>query len=521
MLFNSPFFILFFLPIVLLVYWALRQSGYTRGAVNALILASFFFYGWWDYHYLALIIGGILFNYGVCRQILSHRSQQKTGKLWLMLGIGVDLGLLGYFKYTDFLITNVNHLLGTQYPLMHIILPLGISFFIFQKIAFLVDAYRGEFDQISLRQFTAFVIFFPQLIAGPIPRHNELFVQFEDHRIPTFDWENMVLGMMAFGIGLFKKTVIADGLALWGSPYFKVVATGYNPTFIESWSSVLSYTFQIYFDFSGYSDMAIGLALLFGYQLPVNFFSPYKATNIIDFWRRWHMTLSRFLRDYLYIALGGNRKGYVRQKINLFLTMLIGGLWHGASWNFVIWGAMHGLYLSINHLWIEFKKKIGFSKSPTFLSIYFSRILTFLAIMLSWVFFRADNVHDALKIIETLFGFHGLTLNESHVLALGRFGQWLGVIPHRSEFFWGLPQVITLIGLLFIVWVMPNTYEYLNNTRVAILTYKEHTEHMFTHPWLKKLIWKPSLFHLIAGLCFIGTGSWYAIRGGEFLYFQF
>ncbi len=518
MLFNSPFFILFFLPITLGLYWAFRGTGRAKGAVNVLILASFFFYGWWDPRYLGLIGGGILFNYWVCRGIL--KAQAPTKKMLMIFGVVANLGLLAYFKYTDFFIQNCNGVFGTDYHLLHIILPLGISFFIFQKIAFLVDAYRGEFNEISLRQFTAFVIFFPQLIAGPIPKHNELFVQFKDEHIPPFDWECMALGITAFAIGLFKKTVVADGLALWASPFFKSMANGYVPTFIDSWAASISYTLQLYFDFSGYSDMAIGLALLFGYRLPVNFFSPYKAANIIDFWRRWHITLSRFLRDYLYISLGGNRKGVSRQKINLVLTMIIGGLWHGAAWTFVIWGMLHGLFLCLNHLWWELKEKLGISGRFGAFGLWMGRSITFLAIVISWVFFRADSTASAINILSTMFGFNGLTLNPSHVEALGPIAALIGAIPMRADFFWGVPQVLTLMGLLIFVWVAPNTYEYLNSAKTAILTYKDKAAPMLTTTphWV---CWKPSFVHTIIGSCIMGAGAWYAIRGGEFLYFQF
>ncbi len=521
MLFNSPFFILFFLPITLLFYWAFYSFGKTGAAVNSLILASFFFYGWWNPYYLILIISAILFNYFVCKAILTrNESKQNQKKFLLTLGVCSNLGLLIYFKYTDFLIEQSNRFLGSHLPLLHIVLPLGISFFIFQKIAFLVDAYRNEFQEISLKQFTAFVIFFPQLIAGPIPKHNELFVQFKEGEIPSFNWESMALGISSFAIGLFKKTVIADGLALWASPFFRAISEGYEPSFVDAWAGSVSYTFQLYFDFSGYSDMAIGLALLFGYRLPVNFFSPYKAANIIDFWRRWHITLSRFLKDYLYISLGGNRKGVSRQKINLILTMLIGGLWHGAGWTFILWGMLHGLYLCINHLWWELKDRFGISGKWGLGGIWIGRCITFFFIICAWVLFRADSAQSAVSIIATMLGFNGLTLNPSHIQALGPIAEWIGAVAKRSDFFWGLPQVSTLFGLLLFVWIAPNTYEYLNSNRLAIPTYKEKFK-IFPEKNYSWLLWKPSFVHTLLGSCIMGTGAWYAIRGGEFLYFQF
>ena len=469
--------------------------GRMRGAVNILILSSFFFYGWWDMRYLGLIAGGILFNYIICKRILKAPENRK--KRWMVLGVTANLGLLGYFKYTDFFIDTLNHNIGTNWTLPHIVLPLGISFFIFQKIAFLVDAYRGEFKEISLRQFTAFVIFFPQLIAGPIPKHNELFSQFKDKYVPPVDWECMAMGISAFAIGLFKKTVIADRLAMYCSPMFIDASSGIYPMFIDAWVGVLAYTFQLYFDFSGYSDMAIGLALLFGYRLPVNFFSPYKATSIIDFWRRWHITLSRFLKDYLYIGLGGNRQGLSRQKINLLLTMLIGGLWHGAAWTFVVWGMLHGLFLCLNHLWRELKDKLGISGRFGQTGMWIGRGLTFMAVSVSWTFFRSDSLASAYSITAGLIGLNGVYITFNPKTCLIFFGL----------FAW--------------VWFLPNTAEYLSSSKGAIPTYKaESKDNTKTAlpDWLK---WQPGYLHagFMAGLVVLATLHF--IRSSEFLYFQF
>ncbi len=502
MLFNSPFFILFFLPFTLAIYWIFRSKGKESTAVNALIIASFLFYAWWDVRYVALIGGGILFNYCICKQILKKSETHK--KLLLFLGVATNLGILGYFKYTDFLIQQTNSFLGTHYPLLNIVLPLGISFFIFQKIAFLVDAYRGEFQKISLQQFTAFVIFFPQLIAGPIPRHNELFVQFKKGETPPLDWENMALGISSFSIGLFKKTVIADRLAMYSSPMFINAADGIFPDFSSAWIGTLGFTFQLYFDFSGYSDMAIGLALLFGYHLPINFFSPYKANSIIDFWRRWHITLSRFLKDYLYIPLGGNRHGVERQKINLMITMLLGGFWHGASWTFVIWGLLHGLFLCINHLWWELKERLGLEGKLGALGPIAGRLLTFLSVTFAWVFFKADNLPAAYEICASLLGFRGFYFNIS------------------------ASTLLLFLALFTWVWAFPNSYEYLGSKKTSILTYQEPLDNRKKTDLpivqkLKKLLfyWQTNLIHaaFISGLVVLSTLHF--IRSSEFLYFQF
>lgn len=514
MLFNSPFFILIFLPLLFGVYGLMQFFKFPKAALRTLILGSFLFYAWWNPVYVLLIIAGIVFNYFICVKILEDFNKKK----FMIFGVSVNLGLLAFFKYTDFFIGTVNTTLGTQWPFLHIVLPLGISFFIFQKIAFLVDAYRGEVKSVDLQQFTAFVIFFPQLIAGPIPKHNELFDEFNPSNLPSFDSEKIAMGLSAFAIGLFKKTVIADGLALYAAPFFNAVAGGYNPTFVDCWASSLSYTLQLYFDFSGYSDMAIGLALLFGYRLPINFFSPYKATNIIDFWRRWHMTLSRFLRDYLYIGLGGNRLGESRQKINLVLTMLLGGLWHGASWTFVVWGLVHGLFLCLNHLWWEAKTALGWHQRFGLLGEWTGRILTFIALVFTWVLFRADSIHSAVHIISTMLGLHGLTLNASHVALLGPIAPLIGAVAQRSDFFWGVPQLAAIGGLTLWVWFAPNTYEYFNNPKFAFETYSLKS---LIKRWPAWLYWKVSLPHFLLAAALIGCGAWYSVRGGEFLYFQF
>jgi alginate O-acetyltransferase complex protein AlgI len=514
MLFNSPFFILFFLPLTLLIYRVLQALQCPRAAVRSLIVCSFFFYAWWNPIYVILIAAGIAFNYWVCQKIL-YAPNKKT---YLTLGVCANLGLLAYFKYTDFCIDSLNQFLGLDIPLLNIILPLGISFFIFQKIAFLIDAYRGEIKEVQFEQFTAFVIFFPQLIAGPIPKHNELFDEFHPDNLSKFDAEKFSMGLTAFGIGLFKKTVIADGVALYASPFFQAVEQGYIPTFIDSWSASISYTLQIYFDFSGYSDMAIGLALLFGYRLPLNFFSPYKASNIIDFWRRWHMTLSRFLRDYLYISLGGNRAGHSRQKFNLALTMLLGGLWHGANWTFVVWGLLHALFLCINHLWWELKAMLNWHDRFGWFGTALGRIVTFTCLIFTWVFFRAGSIPDAVHIASTMLGFHGITLNPTHVDMLGPIAKWIGAIPQRADFFWGLPQIGAIAGLMLWVWFAPNTYEYLNSKKAAFETYKLPTS---TFRWPNWVYWKVNPLHFVIASAFMGMGAWYSIRGGEFLYFQF
>jgi D-alanyl-lipoteichoic acid acyltransferase DltB (MBOAT superfamily) len=356
----------------------------------------------------------MIFNYWL-GSLLTHAKQEKKPyiKQLLILGILANLNLLGYFKYADFFITNLNFALGSEIPLLHLALPLAISFFTFQQIAYLVDAYRGEVAEYNFLNYAVFVTFFPQLIAGPIVHHKEMMPQFSDRKNRVINYNNITLGLFIFSIGLFKKVLIADTFAIWatnGFDYAEVLS------FFEAWVTSLSYTFQLYFDFSGYADMAIGAALLFNIKLPINFHSPYKARNIQSFWRRWHMTLSRFLRDYIYIPLGGNRKGKYRTYINLMLTFILGGIWHGAGWTFVFWGFLHGLALVIHRFW----SRLGIN-----LHLFVAWFITFNFVNISWVFFRAKEWEDAIKVLEGMFGFNSFEYQLNYlqiaILVLGMF----------------------------------------------------------------------------------------------------
>jgi len=392
MLFNSYIFIFAFLPITFLSYFFLLKKNKNREAKIFLIFSSLFFYSWWNIVYLPLILASMFFNY-----FLGIRLKRK--KILLTLGISVNLLLLGYFKYRDFFIENINSLFSTEYELVHLALPLAISFFTFQQIAYLVDSYRGETKEYNFLNYALFVTFFPQLIAGPIVHHKEMMPQFMDVKNKIKNYYNISLGLFIFSIGLFKKVVIADTFAIWASDGFTHSET---LTFLESWATSFSYTFQLYFDFSGYTDMAIGIALLFNIKLPINFNSPYKATNIQDFWRRWHMTLSRFLKDYIYIPLGGSRVATAHIYMNLMITFLLGGLWHGAGWTFIFWGFLHGFALIIYSLW----RNIGFK-----LWNWFAWFLTFNFINISWVFFRAEEWSDAINIISSMFSYDTQNIN--------------------------------------------------------------------------------------------------------------
>ncbi|MGE0155094.1 MAG: MBOAT family protein [Reyranellaceae bacterium] len=393
MLFSSLEFVLGFLPLVVALAAALRRMGLQRFVPGFLLLASLVFYGWHVPAYILLICGSIAANYVF--GLLLHRSRSAA---LLATGIGFNLLLLGWYKYAGFLAANVGALAGLHLPLPEIVLPLAISFFTFQQIAYLVDVRIGEADPHRLIDYALFVAFFPQLIAGPIVHHKELVPAFRTPRFARFDAQDVMAGLFLFGIGLGKKVLIADPLRALADPAFEAAALGVAPSTLEAWIGALAYGFQIYFDFSGYSDMALGLGRLFGVYLPQNFASPYRAPSIIEFWRRWHMTLSRFLRDYLYLPLGGNRRGPWRRHLNLMLVMLLGGLWHGANWTFVVWGGLHGLFLAVNHAW----RHVAGSRIA--LPRPFPVLLTFLCATIAWVFFRAGSLDQALLVLQAMAG---------------------------------------------------------------------------------------------------------------------
>lgn len=493
MLFNSYAFVFAFLPLSLLIYHGLRRSGFTRGSIFALTLLSLAFYGWWKPVYLLLIVPLLLVNFGLAWLIVPREGHRPRGaRTFLIAGLMINLAVLGWFKYANFFVENANSLLGLDLYLAKIVLPLGISFFIFQKIAFLVDAYRGKVDRLNLLDFSLFVSFFPQLIAGPIVHHSEILPQFRQRGAVPPGY--LAMGLTIFIIGLAKKVLLADTVASYVAPGFDAAAAGAHLDFFAAWRSALAYTAQLYFDFSGYSDMAIGAALLFGIRLPVNFASPYKATSIIDFWRRWHITLSRFLRDYLYIALGGNRHGVLRRYANLLITMVLGGLWHGAGWTFVIWGALHGFYLMVNHGWRTLRSRLTWLPAEAGnVERRLGQILTFLAVVVGWVFFRAADTHAAFEILKAMFGVNGVVAGASPLAGF------------------------TLAGaLLLIAWLAPNTQEL---TGYVAPSSAHEPERASIDP--RKVMWQPSL----SWAAIIGAGFGISIlsfsRVSEFLYFQF
>ena len=441
MLFNSARFVLLFLPVALAVFFMLGKGNYRRLAIAWLVAASTFFYGYFSIRYLGLLAILILVNF-VLGIVLTRDFRNGAQRPWLLAcGIAINLGVLAYFKYAHFAIDNINAAFGANFVLGSIILPIGISFFTFQKIGYLVDAYRGDVEEYDLLEFSLFVMFFPQLIAGPIVHHKEIIPQFRGSDL-RLSYANLASGISLFVIGMFKKVIIADTLAAWANPVFAAAKAGTALTFFDGWLGALSFTFQIYFDFSGYTDMALGLALMFGIRLPINFNSPYKAANIVEFWRRWHMTLSRFLRDYVYIPLGGNRRGRALRYVNLLLTMLIGGFWHGAAWTFVAWGLLHGIYLVINHAWQGAQKRYGWTIGTGSAGRLFATVLTFTVVVVAWVFFRAEDFASAAAVLKAM-------------IASGGIG--------RPDVRWAVIAIV-----LAFVWVLPNSQELMGEWRPAI-----------------------------------------------------
>lgn len=519
MIFNSYVFIFAFLPVVIFVFYGLGRFSHHLASLW-LAVASIFFYGWWDVRFVSLLLGSIAFNYGA-GYMIGHSLSHKAGraKLLLILAIAANLTLLGYYKYANFFIENLNYLTGTAITITKVFLPLGISFFTFTQIAFLVDTYQGKVKEYNFVHYTLFVTYFPHLIAGPVLHHKEMMPQFGKRETCRVNWEHISVGLTIFILGLGKKVLLADNLGEYATAIFEAVRVGGHPMLLEAWFGALSYSLQLYFDFSAYSEMAIGLSLMFNVRLPINFNSPYKSLNIIDFWRRWHITLSRFLRDYLYIPLGGSRKGKSRRYINLMLTMLLGGLWHGAGWTFVVWGGLHGVYLVINHGWRALKERLGWQQQGGWLAQFGAGLLTFLAVVVGWVFFRADNFTVATEMLNGMIGGNGLSFAKQH----GEISGFWQIMQSMGAQFKGTLTLITLgsssiiklliIGLL-IVFTMPNVLQ--------IVAQFNPTLDSETH--LKKqsfITWQPALTDVLVIILVAYFVLINMHKQSTFLYFQF
>lgn len=461
MIFSSPGFIFVFLPATLAVFF-LVPARFRTVRKLWLCLASLFFYGYWKAEYVPLLLVSILFNFTIA-ELLMKRRGQPSARLTLGAGVGFNLLLLGYFKYADFIATSLGLLVRQNFGGFDIILPLAISFFTFTQIAYLVDVYRDPKLHYPFLDYALFVVFFPHLIAGPIVRHWEIIPQFaeRDLRVNRVD---LGVGLTLFLMGLYKKLFLADSIAVYADEFYGAAAQGGAIFFVEAWLGTTAYALQIYFDFSGYSDMAIGLARMFSIKFPVNFDSPYKAGNMPEFWRRWHMTLMRFLREYVYFPLGGSRSGTRRQIINILITFLLSGLWHGAGWTFIIWGLFHGVCVAIAHQWRNFVTWRRWQ-----LSHWSYRgacvMVTFAAVVLSWSYFRAPNLETANRVASTMVGVHGFTVPDAieGTSKKGKLFSALGAkfIPGKAAMREHKRAALWIASFLGIAWFFPNTQQLL------------------------------------------------------------
>ena len=477
MLFNSYIFILFFLPVTVSGYFLInkyRKSESGKMDLWWLFLMSLWFYGYSNPTYLILILSSICMNFFVAGRITVNRNKEavKTARNWMLAGVVFNLALIFYFKYYDFFISNMNIVFQKDWVLKNIALPLGISFFTFQQISYVVDCYREkETIQYGFIEYAAYVTFFPQLVAGPIVMHSELVPQMQDKSKKKIDFENMSIGLYALALGLGKKVLLADTLS-------KIVNVGYGDIYslnrISAIVIMISYTLQIYFDFSGYCDMALGMSRMFNIDLPLNFNSPYKAKTVSEFWDRWHMTLTRFFTHYVYIPLGGSRRGKLRTYLNTMIVFLLSGIWHGANWTFILWGLIHGTFMTVEKI-IKDIFRITNKKLNTaiiFIGKIVGSIYVFIFVNLTWVIFRANSIDEARLFL------HRLTVNEGGVNAnilekiadlvevrlLYRLG--MGSIFDRYPYF----SCVLILGVLwFAVWLMRNTQEKIGTGKYGVM----------------------------------------------------
>lgn len=510
MLFNSYPFLLLFLPASLLAYHGLVALGRAGAAVLAVTLLSLVFYAQWEPAHLPVLVLSIAGNLLVGRLLLTSRSE-RARSLLLAAGVTANLLALGYYKYADFLLGLIEPVLGRDLTFDAGSMPIGISFFTFLQIAYLVDCRHRKGATTDWLRYAFFVTFFPHLIAGPLLHLREMVPQLDRDPRPRLKL-NLAVGLFIFTIGLFKKVVVADTFAEPADRLFdQVQATRLAPDLLSSWGAALSYTFQIYFDFSAYSDMAVGLSRMFGIRMPVNFASPYKATSIIDFWHRWHITLSRFLRDYLYIPLGGGRHGKVARYRNLLLVMLIGGLWHGAGWTFVAWGAIHGLLLAGNHLW----RDLVMPRFDVSLGTWPARALTFAVVVFAWVPFRAADFETARLFWSGMIGLNAVVL-PARLAALAAWwpGAVAGPLPIPADYL-----LLYAPAALAACWLLPNTYE-IARAAVPVIATRGYPA-TWPRSWPRVLRWRPAPPWGVATAVALAICLLKLNHVSPFIYFQF
>ncbi|MDY7226220.1 MBOAT family O-acyltransferase [Hyalangium rubrum] len=510
MLFNSHVFLFAFLPLALLVYFGLGHRGHTRGALFSLMAASLVFYGWWSAGYVLLLVASLSFDYLLGARIARLAAVDKPrARRLLIVGLTIDLGLLAYFKYSGFLVENVQALLGTHWHYTPPVLPLAISFYTFQQVAYLVDCYRTAEREPSPLRYGLFVTFFPHEIAGPLVNHREMLPQFAEPDVARARTERITVGLICFFRGLFKKVAVADVVAQFANPVFAAAGRGEAIGLVDGWVGAVAYSLQLYFDFSGYSDMAIGLAWMFNIRLPLNFDTPYRSASIVEFWRRWHISLSRFLRDYLYVALGGNRKGRVRRYVNLMLTMVLGGLWHGAGWNFLLWGALHGSYLVLTHAWTAARERLDLA--PLGQEGRWTRPLsiaaTYVAVVVAWVFFRAETLDGALGVLK---GMAGLSSHASSGLAFRAVWN-----DDLSSFFRAATKTAILFAALPVVFLSTGLHRWMGPYNPALIG--ESAQPLPAIRWG----WQPSPGQVLACAAMAAVAILRLSEVSEFIYYNF
>ncbi len=537
MLFNAPEFILAFLPVTLAGFFLLGSLGRRRMAVWWLVGASLFFYGWWKISFLPLIIGSVLFNFAVGTALI-----RKPSRWLLALGVAANLLALGWFKYAGFLAETANLLAGLGLPVPQIILPLAISFYTFQQIAFLVDAHDGMVEETDFGRYCVFILFFPQLIAGPIVHHKEVLSQFDKPEIYRPRLGTLAVGLTVFAIGLFKKVYLADPLSETAALAYAPAAQGVAPAFVDSWVGVTAFSLQLYFDFSGYSDMAIGLALMFGIRLPINFASPYKAASIIEFWSRWHITLTRFLTAYLYnpvlMALTKRRmaagKPLLKKSAPAFvpfimllatptmITMVLAGVWHGAGWQFLIFGAFHGIMLVVNHAWRHLAPRRALPAWIAWTAHPAGVLLTFGLVTLSFIFFKSTSLTQAILVLQGLIGQGGAEALAAMpppptVAAAGPPPNFWDVILRKAMNRLMTEDVWRVAAGLAIVWLLPNTQQWLAGC-AEFASRPDRPAGL-----VPKLAWRPTMTQGVAMgvlLCLTLLQA-FSAAPTEFLYFTF